>query len=157
MVSLKNHLRMKNEQAIRVFFDEYAKRFNAFLVAGKIDIEGTVNSFAPFFVESSPVGINGGKNDQTFQDNLIKGYGFYKSIGTKSMRVDSLSLQPLDEFHWLATVHWVSVYEKDGSEIIIPFQVLYMLRSRDGDIKIFAYITGDEQAVLKAHGLLAEK
>jgi hypothetical protein len=148
---------METEQAIRNFFDHYARRFNEFLVFGKIDIESTVNSFAPFFVEASPVGISGGKNDQSFQDNLKKGYAFYKSIGTKSMRIDSLSLQSLDELHWLATVHWVSVYEKDGREIIIPFEVLYMLQSRDGDIKIFAYIVGDEQAVLKAHGLLAEK
>jgi hypothetical protein len=35
----------------------------------------------------------------------------------------------------------------------IEFEVTYFLHFQDGDPKIFAYITGDEERVLREHGL----
>lgn len=42
----------------------------------------------------------------------------------------------------------------DGSEVTIPFDVIYLLQLLGGQPKIFAYITGDAMGVLREHGLL---
>src|SRR5687767_5556490 len=48
---------------IRRFFAAYAKRMNdALLPTPKIDTPGVIDSFADYFVEASPHGVNGGKN-----------------------------------------------------------------------------------------------
>jgi len=36
----------------------------------------------------------------------------------------------------------------------IDFDVIYLLQYRDQHLKIFAYITGDEQAELQKNGLI---
>jgi hypothetical protein len=43
---------------------------------------------------------------------------------------------------------------KDKREGAIDFEVIYLLQLRDERIKIFAYITGDEQKAFKDAGLL---
>lgn len=137
------------------FFRAYEKRFNDFLSGRELDIEGTVNSFATFFVEASPVGIQGGANDENFRPSVERGYAFYKSIGTKSIRITGSDITLLDDFHAMARIHWRSVNEKkDKSEIAIDFEVIYFVQTINSESKIFAYITGDEQKVLKERGLI---
>jgi hypothetical protein len=85
---------------------------------------------------------------------IPKGHEFYRSIGTTLMKVSSLEVTQLDDLHWMSRVHWDSRYMKEGVETRIEFDVIYFLRMQDLEPKIFAYITGDEQRVLKDHGLL---
>jgi hypothetical protein len=55
----------------------------------------------------------------------------------------------------MVNVHWNSSYNrKDGSEVFIEFDVIYFVQIIDEKLKIFAYITGDEQAVLREKGLI---
>ncbi len=143
-----------NNTNLEKFFMEYEARFNR-AMAGTIDAEGTANAFASCFIEASPFGVNCGKNDDQFRIMIPKGYEFYRSIGTKSMKIISLDITSLDDFHSMAKVHWQAIYlKKDGSKESIDFDVIYFVQMISDQLKIFAYITGDEQGVLRERGLI---
>lgn len=143
------------EKKLEDFFRKYEARFNKSLV-GTIDIEETVNSFTDCFIEANPFGVQCGKNDDQFRAVITQGYEFYKSIGTKSMIIDSVKISFLDEYHSMAKVHWRSFYnKKDGREELIEFDGIYFVQMIDEKPKIFAYITGDEQGMLREKGLIS--
>ncbi len=136
------------------FFREYEARFNRAL-AGTINVEETTNSFADCFIGANPFGVLCGKNDDQFRNVITQGYEFYKSIGTKSMSIDSVKVSFLDEYHSMAKVHWHAFYNKrDGSEELIEFDVIYFVQIIGEKPKIFAYITGDEQGALREKDLI---
>jgi hypothetical protein len=137
------------------FFQRYEARFTEG-ISGKVDIEGTTAAFANCFVEASPAGITCGKNDAGFREAIPKGYDFYRTIGTQSMKIVSKEIILLDDLHFICKVHWRAAYLKKNTkhEEIIDFDVFYILQHLNGDLKIFAYVTGDEQKVLKERGLI---
>ncbi len=139
---------------VSAFFEAYEARFNQSL-KGEVDVEGTMAAFADSFTEASPAGVISGKNDETFKDTIPKGYEFYRSIGTQSMKIMALDITWLNDMHVMAKVCWQAIYQKkDGNKETINFDVFYFLQKQNGVLKIFAYITGDEQAVLKERGLI---
>ncbi|HKO81861.1 MAG TPA: hypothetical protein VJU78_15755 [Chitinophagaceae bacterium] len=141
-------------EPIQQFFSAYESRFND-AINGKEDIDGTVNSFETCFLEASPAGINCGKNDESLREAIPKGNAYYKSIGTKSMKISKLDITKLDDLHYMVKVYWDSLYEKKDKKMIsIGFDVIYFLRAKENEWKIFLYITGDEQKVLKENGLI---
>jgi hypothetical protein len=144
-----------NEQ-LETFFEEYEARFNRALSGTTTaDVDATQAAFADCFVEASPSGVSCGKNDANFRAQIPKGNEFYRSLGTQSMKIISLKITPLDEYHTQVKVHWRAVYKKkDDSQEKIDFDVFYFLQTLNRQPKIFAYITGDEQAVYKERGLL---
>lgn len=143
------------EKLVSQFFEKYEQRFNEALAnPSKVDVRATADAFAEYFVESSPAGVVGGRNDEAFRQMIPKGLEYYRSIGTKSMKISSLNTTQLDDLHFMTRVHWDSRYEKESVEMRIEFDVLYFLRCKEGRFKIFAYITGDEQKVLREHGLI---
>lgn len=143
------------KELISRFFDNYAARFNSALQDEAPDIEATVNSFGPCFVEASPAGIICSKNDERFKDAIPKGYQFYKSIGTVSMKIGSKTITELDEYHAMVKIHWQSLYQKkEGNREEIGFDVYYFVQVMDQRPKIFAYVTGDEQKLLQEKGLV---
>ncbi|MBZ0097649.1 MAG: hypothetical protein K8F30_01115 [Taibaiella sp.] len=145
----------KRTEHIRLFFDQYADRFNLALKTGDTDIDATVTSFADCFVEASPVGVTCGKNDEQFRQVIPLGYGFYKSIGITAMNILDREVVILDDHHAMARIHWRSVYDrKDGKAGHIDFDVIYFVQDIGKGLKIFAYITGDEQKALKDNGLI---
>ena len=144
---------MKNEE-IKQFFKVYEERFNKAL-AGDDDIAGTAGAFAACFIGANPNGVMCGSNNEDFRKNIPAGNAYYRSIGTKRMQIKHMDIMSLDEIHYSARVSWHSEYErKDGREISIDFDVIYMLQYIGNSPKIFAYITGDEQAELQKHGLI---
>jgi hypothetical protein len=55
----------------------------------------------------------------------------------------------------MVKVHWDSLYvKKNGEGVQIEFTVIYLVQTIGGSPKIFGDITGDEQKVLKEHGLM---
>jgi hypothetical protein len=139
---------------IKQFFKNYEQRFNEAL-KGHEDIDGTVNSFADCFLEASPKGVICGNNDENFRKNIPKGNAFYKNIGTRLMKIKNIEVTQLNDIHFMAKVFWHSEYEKqDKTQLSIDFDIIYLLQYRDVQLKIFAYITGDEQAELQKHGLV---
>lgn len=144
----------KLNKKIEAFFTAYEGRFNDALV-GKIDAEETASAFADCFIEANPFGVNCGKNDNLFLKVIPEGYKFYKSIGAQAMKIVAVTITHLDAHHAMVKAHWRSHYKKkDGHEVWIEFDVIYFVQIVHEQIKIFAYITGDEQGVLHERGLL---
>ena len=142
------------EKNIHHFFAAYEKRFNDAL-KGEPDVEGTARAFASCFVEASSMGIMCGHNDQEFRKKIPQGIEFYKKIGTRLMEIVSQEVTPLDDYHYLVKIHWKAHYKnKDNSDLVIEFDINYFLQGLNNELKIFAYITGDEQGVLRKHGLI---
>jgi hypothetical protein len=71
------------------------------------------------------------------------------------MEITLKEITILDEFHTMTKVHWKANYiKKDNSKGSIEFDNIYFIQSKESQHKIFALITGDEQAVLKNFGLI---
>ena len=143
------------QHEIENFFNRYEARFNEALADGVVDIDETVNSFTSDFLEASPAGVIVGKNDRKFRKAVSQNYAFYKKIGIRSMDILSTQTTILDEIHALVKVHWNSSFvRQDRTKGDIAFDVFYLIQKKDDDIRIFAYITGDEQQALKDEGLI---
>jgi hypothetical protein len=149
---------MQQESILRRFFSEYEARFNGAIAdPAHMDVEGMAAAFAESFLGANPIGIACGKNDEQLQQALQEGMAFYRSIGTTTMKMVSLSITPLDDLHFMNRVHWSASYiKKNGSTEKIDFEVIYLVQIINDQPKIFTYITGDEQKVLKQRGLLPE-
>lgn len=121
-----------------------------------VDVPATAAAFARYFVGSNPTQVRGGRTGWLFRLMIPRGFAYYRRLGTQRMEVRGLSITPLDDFHVLARTHWWSSYRrKSGDAVEIEFDNIYLLHIAAGkEPKIFAYVTGDEQQVLKDHGLL---
>lgn len=136
------------------FFRGYVDAFNRSL-GDTVDAEGIRSHFAGCFVGAGPAGIECGANDEDFAKKLGEGYAFYKKIGTKRMAVRKVEPTAIDPLHHLVKVFYRADYLKpDGKTVTIDFDVSYVLQTREGASKIFAFVTGDEMAVYRKHGLL---
>lgn len=139
-------------QKIKDFFESYQNRFNKAL-KGTDDIEGTIDTFSECFVGANPSGVFCGSNNAEFRESIAKGNQFYRDIHTLSMSIDYIETTRLNSAHFMAKVFWKSAYHKDGETIHIDFDVIYLLQHRNETLKIFAYITEDEQKALQEYGI----
>lgn len=141
-------------QLINVFLSEYETEFNL-AFHGDPDIETTANLFADSFIEASASGVKCRKNDNEFRKYLAEKYSFYKSVGLKEMRIVSRDISMLNDLHGMDKVKWRAVYEtKEGINHELEFEVIYLVQIKNGDPRIFAYITGDENRALREKGLI---
>ncbi|HMI78025.1 MAG TPA: hypothetical protein VK484_04490 [Ferruginibacter sp.] len=143
------------EQQIDNFFNHYSDVFNKAIKGNIPDIERTAELFSACFIAANPSGVNCGQNNETFRDAMQKGYAFYKNIGITSMEIVSKEITYLDKFHAMVKVRWKSSFtRKDNSTGAIEFENIYFIQTSENEPKVFAYITGDEQATLKENGLI---
>ena len=71
------------------------------------------------------------------------------------MDITSLKTTLLDDLHEMTKVRWSCNYTKrDRTTGSVAFENIYFTQTRGNDTRIFAFITGDEQAALKECGLL---
>lgn len=111
--------------------------------------------YADAFIAASPAGVLTGKNDDSFKKALADGHDHYRSIGTKAMRMRDIRVSPMDGNHSIAHVAWTAVYaRRDRPDTEIDFDVHYLIQELDDGPRIFGWVSGDEQAVLKAHGIV---
>jgi hypothetical protein len=146
-----------HEPAVRRFFEAYQGRMNAALQKRPVvDAAEAAAAFARYFVGSNPKQVFGARNGWLFRLMIGRGYAHYRRLGTQRMEIRGLSIMPLDDYHVLARTHWWSSYRpKSGASVEIEFDNIYLLHIPAGqEPKVFAYITGDEQQVLKDHGLI---
>lgn len=142
-----------DEGAIRQFFERYAVCFNQSL-AGTVDATELAALYAPEFVAASPMGVMSGKNDNQFKKRVAQGYARYRALGTKDMRVRDVRLSSIDEQHCVAHVAWTATYARpDQPDVAIDFDVHYFIRSLGGKPKVFGWVSGDEQELLRRHGI----
>lgn len=141
------------ETQVKALFDRYEQAMRQAL-AGKPDLGEVATFYSPAFVAASPAGIMAGKNDAAFKQVMEQGYAHYRSIGTKEMRIRNVRVSPIDAHHCIAHVAWTATYaRRDKPDVAIDFDVHYLVQQLDGTPKIFGWISGDEQAVLKEHGI----
>lgn len=142
-----------SEDAVRRFFDRYADLFNRAL-AGEADMAEVAALYAPAFIAAGPAGVMAGKNDAGFRDVMAQGYARYRAMGTKGMRVRGVGLSPIDAHHGVARVAWTATYARPGrADVTIDFEVGYLVQLLGGDPQVFGWVAGDEEALLRRHGL----
>jgi hypothetical protein len=142
---------------VKRFFEAYARRSNDALQHPPVeDVDGTVASFAPYLVESSPQGVMGGANDAAFRKLIGQGFARYREVGGTAMRVTGVKVTELDEVNAMAIVDWAFDYKRktDGKTGTVGFTNRYFLNLAGAAPKIFAYITPDEQQAMKDHRLI---
>ncbi|RWB31268.1 MAG: nuclear transport factor 2 family protein [Mesorhizobium sp.] len=141
------------EAQVRKVFERYEQLFRKSL-AGDADMDEVTSVYASAFIAASPAGVMVGKNDDELKQVMEQGYAHYRAIGTKEMRIRDVRISPIDEHHCVAHVAWTSSYaRKDRPDVTIDFDVHYLVQKLGGDPKIFGWVSGDEQEVLRKHGI----
>lgn len=142
------------EASVRRFFEKYEGLFNRSL-GGDMDMDEVAALYAREFIAASPAGVMAGKNDDQLRQAMAEGYARYRAIGTKEMRIRDVRLSPLDDHHCVAHVAWTAAYAaKDRPDVAIDFDVHYFVQKLDGEPKVFGWVSGDEQALLRKHGIV---
>lgn len=142
------------EASIREFFKRYEGFFNQAL-RGDMDMNEVTSLYASEFIAASPGGVMAGKNDDQLKQVMAQGYARYRAIGTKEMRLRNVRLSPLDDHHCVAHVAWTATYGRAGQrDVAIDFDVHYFVQNLDGEPKVFGWVSGDEQALLRKHGIV---
>jgi hypothetical protein len=142
------------ETSVRKLFERYERFFNQSL-GGDMDMDEVASLYASDFIAASPAGVMTGKNDGQLKQVMAQGYARYRAIGTKEMRIRNLRLSPIDEHHCVAHVAWTATYaRRDQSKVAIDFDVHYLVQKLDAEPKVFGWISDDEQALLRKHGIV---
>jgi hypothetical protein len=142
------------ETAVRKLFERYENFFRRSL-GGDLDMAEVGSLYASDFIAASPAGVMTGKNDDQLRQVMTQGYAHYRAIGTREMRIRRIRLSPIDEHHCVAHVSWTATYaRKDQDDTTIDFDVHYLVQKLDGDAKVFGWVSGDEQALLRQHGIV---
>jgi len=142
------------EASVRRFFERYESVFNRSL-AGDTDMKEVAALYASEFIAASPAGVMTGKNDDQLKQVMAQGYERYRAMGTKEMRIRDIRFSPMDEHHCVAHVAWTAHYaRKDGPDVTINFDVHYFVQKLDGEPKVFGWVSGDEQALLRQRGII---
>lgn len=142
------------DAAVGKLFERYARLFGQAL-AREVDMEEVASLYASDFIAASPAGVRSGRNDERFRQVMAQGYAHYRAIGTREMRVRGIRISPIDECHCVAHVAWTARYARDDlAETTIDFEVRYLVQVLDGDAKVFGWVSGDEQALLRSRGII---
>lgn len=142
------------EASVRNLFERYERTFNGAL-QGHVAMDEVAKLYTAEFLAASPAGVMTARNDAAFTEQMAQGYAHYREIGTKAMRVRDVRISPIDELHCVAHVAWRAVNAREGeADVMIDFEVHYLVQQLDEEPKVFAWISGDEEAVLKEHGIV---
>ena len=142
------------ESSVRKLFERYERLFNQAL-GGDADMDEVASLYASDFIAASPAGVSTGKNDGQLRQVMAQGYARYRAIGTKEMRIRNVAMSPIDEHHCVAHVAWTATYARpDRPDLAIDFDVHYLVQTLDGESRVFGWVAGDEQAVLRKHGII---
>ena len=142
------------EQTLRAFFERYQQLFQEGLT-GRADLVAVASSYAAAFVAASPAGVSVGRNDDQLADVMRQGFERYRRLGTKSMTLRHVRQSPIDAQHCVAHVAWTATYARPAAaETAIDFDVHYLVQQLDGPPRIFGWVSGDEEALLRQHGIV---
>jgi hypothetical protein len=142
------------ERSVSELFQRYQELFRTAL-KGEVDMERVASSYASAFIAASPAGVSAGQNGEPLKQAMQQGFERYRKIGTKDMLLRRVDIAPVDKHHCLAHVAWTAVYDRGTDpDVSIDFEVHYLVQQLESEPKIFGWISGDEQAVLKQHGII---
>ncbi len=140
---------------VEKFFQDYETRANKGLAEKpEINAEEASSAYTETFIEANPKGVMTFTSEQ-FREGAEEGFARQREVGARSMKIGSLDITPLDEFHAMAKIHWVSTYvNKQDKALEIDFDEIYFVQLLDDTVKVFAYIAGDQEGLLKENGIL---
>ena len=142
------------ETGVRAFFERYETVFNRSL-GGDADMDAVTTLYASEFIAASPAGVMAGKNDDQLKQAMAQGYARYREIGTKEMRLRDVRVSPLDDRHCVAHVAWTATYARTNQpDVTIDFDVHYFIQMLGGEPKVFGWVSGNEEALLRQHGIV---
>ena len=142
------------ETSVRKLFERYERSFNRSL-KGDVDMVEVASLYTANVIAATPAGVMTRKNDDRLKQVMRQGYAHYRAIGTKEMRLRDIRLSPIDESHCVAHVAWTATYARANQpDLSIDFDVHYFVRTFAGVAKVFGWVSGDEQALLKKHGIV---
>ncbi|WP_421398293.1 nuclear transport factor 2 family protein [Agrobacterium fabrum] len=141
------------EASAKKLFERYERFFNTSL-KGDMNAEEIESLYASDFITASPAGVMTGKNDDNLKEAMTKAYERYRVIGTEGIRIRDIRISAIDDHHCIAHVSWTANFTRKGqSNVAIDFDVHYFVQTLDGEPKVFGWVSGDEQALLKEHGI----
>ena len=142
------------KEKVQELFQQYQDFFrNA--IMGEVDIEQGASFYATAIIGAAPAGVTASQNDDQFKLFLRRGFEAYREMGTKDIHIRGIDITLIDELHCLARVSWTAVYDRgDNPNTSIDFDVHYLVQQLQETPKIFGWVSGDEQAVLKEHGII---
>jgi len=142
------------ESSVKKLFERYESVFNRSL-GGDMKMDETAALYASEFIAASPAGVMAGKNNDQLKQVMAQGYARYRAMGTKEMRIRNVRLSAIDDHHCVAHVAWTATYvRKDQPEVAVDFDVHYFVQKLDGEPKVFGWVSGDEQALLRKHNIV---
>jgi hypothetical protein len=142
------------ETTMTKFFERYVSVFNRAL-ATEAGMDEVAALYASEFIAASPAGVTAGRNDDSLKQMMAQGYARYREMGTKQMRLRNLRVSPMDELHCLVHVAWTAILaRKDRPDVTIDFVIHYFVQKLSGEPKVFGWVSGDEQALLRQHGIV---
>lgn len=142
------------EASVRRLFERY-EGIAAASLHSDVDMDEVAALYASEFIAASPAGVMTGKNDEHFKQVMSQGYAHYRSIGTKEMRIRGLRISPMDEHHCVAHVAWRAIYVREHEpDVTIDFDVHYLIQQLGAEPKVFGWVSGDEQTLLRKHGII---
>lgn len=141
------------EAEMKGLFARYQRLFEKGL-SGDIDAREAAAFYAPAFIAASPAGVFTGKNDDALLQVMKEGYVRYRQTGMKSVQLGNIRLSVIDDRHCVAHVGWTASYARHGQpDVAIEFEVHYLIQKLNGEPKIFGWVSGDEQELLRQHGI----
>jgi hypothetical protein len=142
------------ETGVRELFERYEHVFRCAL-RGDTNLNEAAQLYAPEFIAATPAGVVTGKNDEQLKQVMVEGYAHYRAQGMKDMRIRGLCVSPINEEHCVAHVAWTATYvRKDQPDVAIDFDVHYFVRGIGSNPRVFGWVSGDEEALLKRHGVM---
>lgn len=142
------------ETDVRKLFERYEIIARASL-HGHVEMDDVAALYASEFIAATPAGVRTGKNDEQLKQVMAAGYAHYRAIGTKEMRIRGLRISPMDEHHCVAHVAWRATYVRENqSDVVVDFDVHYLVQQLGAEPKVFGWVSGDEQALLRQHGVI---
>jgi hypothetical protein len=139
---------------VEEFFAGYEARVNAALGEPPVvDVEGMAEAYAEHVIEAHPGGVTYFEKEQ-FRAAIPQVFERQRSIGSKSMRMVSLEVTPVDDHHWAGKVRWEARYERGHRGCAC--RVRRDIPRPDGrrttaDLRLHR---GDEEGFLKEKGLI---
>jgi ketosteroid isomerase-like protein len=126
---------------IRKFFEDYEKGVNA------PDNELLASRYGDSFMFASPQGAQSVKKDD-FLKALPKRQEFFKAVGLKSSKIQSLEETRLGDNDVLIKAYWIMRFEKEpGRPIEDKTSATYILHQQEHSLRIVCQI--DHQDLMK--------
>ena len=115
---------------VRAFFEDYEK-------GTCISDPGLIASqYADMFMFGGPQGVQAVKKED-FLKKLPKREGFFKSVGLKASRIQSLDETRLDENYIMVKVIWMMTFERSpGQPVDVEIAATYLLFQQGSSLQI---------------------